>query len=218
MLVSFPYSLFVWKTSLPSALDPVSPSKHQVRARESIRSKPFPAGNAVTSTSRTTFLRSLCNLSEFFLLVNLIQPMVGRSLSKLFCLIQWLEFQPRASVIPKNYPGWASWSRRETHLPAEFHSSKSFQQVLSILKKALTGSSVVDGGKIDSPLLLLGLAYQEVSRAMDMEPGVPSNTPDCLVKSPFGVGELNKITSLLKSICPPQEPWFCTIYIFLSLS
>jgi hypothetical protein len=70
-------------------------------------------------------------------------------------------------------------------LPAEFHSSKSFEQMLLTLKTQLKDSSVIDGGKIDSPLLLLGLAYREVARSIEIEPGAPTTAPDHLVNSTF---------------------------------
>jgi hypothetical protein len=74
-----------------------------------------------------------------------------------------------------------------------------------ILKNALGDSSVLNGGKIDAPLLLLGLVYREVSRSMEIEPGIPTGAPDHLVESPFGVRELNEIERLIKSVCLPSS-------------
>jgi hypothetical protein len=74
-----------------------------------------------------------------------------------------------------------------------------------ILKKALRDSSVLNGGKIDAPLLLLGLVYREVARSIEIEPGVSTEAPDHLVESPFGVRELNEIERLLKSIKLPNS-------------
>jgi hypothetical protein len=73
--------------------------------------------------------------------------------------------------------------------------------MISILKKDLRDSSFFSG-KFDSPLLLLGLMYQEVSRAMEMEPDsdAPTKAPNHLVHSSFGIKEMKKIESLLKSV------------------
>ena len=71
------------------------------------------------------------------------------------------------------------------------------------MKKVLGDSSVLNGRKIDAPLLLLGLAYREVSRSMEIEPGAETMAPDHLVNSPFGVREVNKISNLLSSVCLP---------------
>lgn len=69
-----------------------------------------------------------------------------------------------------------------------------------MLKKGLLKSVGSDDGEIDAHLLLLGLMYREVSRSMEMEPGAPTKAPDHLASSPFGIKEMNKIESLLKSI------------------
>jgi hypothetical protein len=106
--------------------------------------------------------------------------------------------------MPNNYPAWARWRSRETYLPAEFHTSKAFTENLSILKKDLADSSFLSG-KIDAPLLLLGLMYQEVSRAIEVEPDTPTKAPDHLVHSPFGVKELKKMETLLKGVQMPSE-------------
>jgi hypothetical protein len=88
-------------------------------------------------------------------------------------------------------------------LPVEFHTSDSFDGIISILKNDLRDSSFLSG-KIDAPLLLLGLMYQEVSRAMEIEPGALTKDPTHLVNSPFGIKEVQKIESLLKSVHFPS--------------
>lgn len=75
---------------------------------------------------------------------------------------------------------------------------------MSILKKDLADPSVL-AAKIDAPLLLLGLMYQEVARAMEIEPDAPSKAPDHVVHSPFGVKELKKMETLLKGVHMPSE-------------
>jgi len=89
-------------------------------------------------------------------------------------------------------------------LPPEFHTVKSFNQGISILKKDLGDLSVL-GGAIDSPLLFLGLMYREISRVMEVEPDAPTNAPDYLVNSPFGIKEVKKIEGLLKGIRIPSH-------------
>jgi hypothetical protein len=89
-------------------------------------------------------------------------------------------------------------------LPPEFHTSKSFDQGISILKNDL-GNLDVMGGSIDAPLLYLGLMYREVSRAMEVEPDAPTNVPESLVNSPFGIKEVKKIETLLKSVNLPSK-------------
>jgi hypothetical protein len=76
---------------------------------------------------------------------------------------------------------------------------------MSILKKDLRDSSFLKGGKIDAPLLLLGLVYNEVSRAMEIEPRAPTEAPGHLVDSPFGVRELNEIERLINSVHLPSS-------------
>jgi hypothetical protein len=109
-------------------------------------------------------------------------------------------FQPHPSSIPSNYPSWASWKSREVYLPAEFHSPGAFKKALSIGHQALQESVVDDNGKIDAPLLLLGLMYREASRALEVEPGATSNVPLHLSESPFGMKELTKIESILGKV------------------
>jgi hypothetical protein len=73
-----------------------------------------------------------------------------------------------------------------------------------MLKKDLADSSFLSG-KIDAPLLLLGLMYQEVSRAIEVEPDAPTKAPDHLVHSPFGVKELKRMENLLKAVHIPSH-------------
>jgi hypothetical protein len=73
------------------------------------------------------------------------------------------------------------------------------------LEKDLRNSLVLEDRKIDAPLLLLGLMYQEVSRSMEMEPDAPTKAPDHLVNSPFGVKEVKKIERLIESVVLPSE-------------
>lgn len=89
-------------------------------------------------------------------------------------------------------------------MPSEFHTSKSFNKSISILKKDI-GDSSFSSGKIDAPLLLLGLMYQEVSRAIEIDPGASTKAPDHLINSCFGIKEMEKIESLLKSVSIPSE-------------
>lgn len=91
------------------------------------------------------------------------------------------------------------------YLPAKFHSGNSFDEAFSILEKALMDSSVLGSGKIDCPLLLLGLMYREVSRAMEVEDGVPSMAPIHLKTSRFGFNEVRRIENLLDQVSLPSE-------------
>ena len=85
----------------------------------------------------------------------------------------------------------------------EFHSSDSFNHSLTILENALEDSAVFESGKIDAPLLFLGLMFREVSRSMEMEPGAKIKAPAQLVNSPFGIEEMNRMEILIDSISPP---------------
>ena len=69
-----------------------------------------------------------------------------------------------------------------------------------IAEEDLRDSSGMEGGKADSPLLLLGLMYREVSRSIEMEPGAPTMAPPHLVNSPYGVKEVNRLETLIDSI------------------
>jgi hypothetical protein len=109
------------------------------------------------------------------------------------------------SAIPPNYPSWASWSSREVYLPATFHSADSFDNALTIVQNALADSAIFESGKIDAPLLLLGLVHREVSRAFEVEPGGDANLPDHLVESSLGMDEIRKIESLLGKVHLPSS-------------
>lgn len=89
------------------------------------------------------------------------------------------------------------------YLPATFHSAKSFKQILSTVKEALKDSSVFEEKTIDAPLLLLGLTFREVSRAMEIEEGQPTIYPQQLAASPLGIAEVQKIEELLDSVTVP---------------
>lgn len=105
--------------------------------------------------------------------------------------------------MPRNYPPWASWSSREVYLPASFHVLKSFSNALSIARDALGDSSIFEDGRIDAPLLLLGLIFREVSRAIEIEPGAPTPHPQQLVHSALGIEEMNEIEEILDSVVLP---------------
>ena len=64
------------------------------------------------------------------------------------------------------------------YLPAEFHSASAFKETLLIGSKALEKCVLLEDGRIDAPLLLLGLMYREASCVMEIEPGA---TTDILV-------------------------------------
>lgn len=107
--------------------------------------------------------------------------------------------------MPSDYPSWASWNSREVYLPANFHTSASFKNAISILKKSLNDSSILQGGKVDAPLLFLGLVYREVSRSIEIEPGTSTKVPDHLVNSYFGIKELNQIEKVLNGVQIPSN-------------
>jgi len=88
-------------------------------------------------------------------------------------------------------------------LPANFHASGVFKKTLSIAKKLLANPSVLEDGTIDAPLLLLGLTYREVSRAVEIEPEAPTDAPDHLKNSPFGILQMDKIESLINGVVLP---------------
>jgi hypothetical protein len=72
------------------------------------------------------------------------------------------------------------------------------------LEKDFRSSSVLDEGKVDSPLLLLGLIYREVSRSMEMEPTNPTKAPVHLVNSSFGIKEVNLLEKLISKVVLPS--------------
>ena len=88
-------------------------------------------------------------------------------------------------------------------MPASFHNATSFNKTLVIVKKALV-DGVLEDGKIDPPLLLVGLMYREASRAMEMEPGGDGKSPEYLVNSPFGLPQIKKLEKLLEGIVLPS--------------
>ena len=73
-------------------------------------------------------------------------------------------------------------------------------RLLSILKDSLCNPSVLEGGKVDAPLLLSGLMYQEICCAMEMEPDAPMGAPKNLINSPFSIKELKEIEAVLDNV------------------
>jgi hypothetical protein len=90
-------------------------------------------------------------------------------------------------------------------LPEEFHQSKSFKSVLNILKKDLGNASVLESGKIDGPLLLFGLIFREVSRAIETEPDAPGESPEYLAHSPFDIQDMLKIEEMIDNMVLPDD-------------
>ena len=114
-------------------------------------------------------------------------------------------FKPKASLIPTNYPFWASWNSWEVYLSASFHSSKSFEEALSIVKDALNDSSIFEDRNVNAPLLLLGLLFREVSRAMESEVGEPTHYSHQLVHSSLGIREMIMIEEMLNKVTLPSN-------------
>lgn len=56
---------------------------------------------------------------------------------------------------------------------------------------------------IDTPLLLLGLTFREISRAMEVEDGETTKLPPQLVASTLGIREMQKIEDMVESIILP---------------
>jgi hypothetical protein len=107
--------------------------------------------------------------------------------------------------IPTAYPSWCSWHSGEPYLPKEFHSRSSLKKILEILHSTLKDPSVLKGGKVDAPLLLLGLTYREVSRAAEFEPGTSSKSTVHLENSPFLIKDLDAILDLITEIKLPSS-------------
>jgi hypothetical protein len=82
---------------------------------------------------------------------------------------------------------------------------ESFNKALLILKDAFHDPSVFKGQNLDAPLLLLGLLFQEVWRAMEIEPGQPTSYPQQLVNSPLGIAEMQKIEEMINDVDLPSE-------------
>ena len=104
-----------------------------------------------------------------------------------------MEFQPKPTTIPKNYPSWASWQSRQEYLPAEVHSSTSLKKALAIARNAFRDPAVFEAQAVDAPLLLLGLLSREVSRAIEVEPGEATEYPQHLINSPLGIQDMHQI-------------------------
>jgi hypothetical protein len=118
--------------------------------------------------------------------------------------IQFFNFQPKASPIPSDFPSWVSWQSREVFLPATFHKPSLFNKALTLAKTAFGDSATFSDSKVDAPLLLVGLMFREVSRAMEMEPGGDDKYPAHLNNSPFGILQIQKIEKLIDAIVIPS--------------
>ena len=90
----------------------------------------------------------------------------------------WLfKFYPKPTAIPRNYPPWASWSSKAVYLPVEFHSMEAFDSALSTVTDHFSEESLMESGKVDVSLLLLGLIYRKVNHSMEVEPGENTTAP-----------------------------------------
>ena len=65
---------------------------------------------------------------------------------------------------------------------------------------SLCDPSVLEGGKVNAPLLLSGLMYREICCAMEMEPDAPTGAPKSLINSPFGIKKLKEIEAVLDNV------------------
>lgn len=88
-------------------------------------------------------------------------------------------------------------------MPESFHTLSSFNKFTSLAKKALSDDSIFETGKIDSPLLLVGLMYREVGRVLEMEPGDEGKYPDHLSNSPLGEPQMSKLNKLINDVALP---------------
>ena len=79
----------------------------------------------------------------------------------------------------------------------------AFNNALSTVTDHLSDDSLIESGKVDGPLLLLGLMYREVSHCMEVEPG-ENTAPSHLVDSPLGIDELNQIEDLINGLVVPS--------------
>lgn len=75
--------------------------------------------------------------------------------------------------------------------------------MLSIFRDTLKESTVFEDRTIDAPLLLFGLAFREVSRAMEMEGRGPDKYPDHLRDSDLGVADMNRMEQMMELISVP---------------
>lgn len=85
-------------------------------------------------------------------------------------------------------------------MPAGFHRSKYVDGLLEIVERDLGNQKILESGKIDATLLLLGLIYREANRCMEVEPGAPSHLPQHLVDSTLGIREVKRIEKLLNGL------------------
>jgi hypothetical protein len=84
------------------------------------------------------------------------------------------------------------------------------------VRKAFDDDEIFISGKIDAPLLLLGLMYREASRAMEMEPGDnDSRFPIHLVNSRIGISQVEKLQNFINNVKPPSWYYPGTLIRFL---
>ena len=79
-----------------------------------------------------------------------------------------------------------------------------FNNALSTVTDHISDESLMESGKVDGTLLLLGLIYREVSRCMEVKPGENTTAPSHLVDSPLGIDELNQIDDLINGLVVPS--------------
>ena len=80
----------------------------------------------------------------------------------------------------------------------------AFNDALSTVTDHLSDESLMESGKVDAPLLLLGLIYREVSCCMEVESGENMTAPSHLVDSPLGINKLNEIEDFINGFVVPS--------------
>jgi hypothetical protein len=88
-------------------------------------------------------------------------------------------------------------------LPEGFHSEGSFSDILNILRITAKDPSFLKGKTIDAPLLLFGLTFREVSRAIEYEPG--ASGPSYLEGSCLGIKDFDDLVKLLDEVSVPSS-------------
>jgi hypothetical protein len=70
---------------------------------------------------------------------------------------------------------------------------------VTIVREDLANPAILEAGKMDAPLLLLGLMYREVARSMEIEPD-DSSSPAHLINSPLGRQEVDELQTLINGL------------------
>ena len=118
---------------------PSSSDNHQGRGRENTRVKEFPAGNVTTSSSRISFLQSLCKVPKYLSLVDLVPILVSLKVFKSNFSHLIIEFSAQAFGYPWRLPSLGFLEKQRELLTSGLSQTGLIQKGLIYCRNKISG-------------------------------------------------------------------------------